>query len=231
MALRIFETDPDAKPKARASFDDGSIGKIHSGKMNGKKPVSLDHWEFSTGDLTVAQALAELFNAPVVDTQSEAENYLRVEDTGTDSIEVILSGPGAIQSDMKMWVNSKLAHHCDGVEYLSPDEDAGTPCGCPALFADRKAAHKAGRGPAPSIKILFRLAQDPELGVFSFSTGSWTLAEVLYQYEDALSAVGGEAVADLALELVEYTTKQGRDVSYRKPVLTRIRSYNAAIAE
>lgn len=230
MALRIFETDPDAKPKPRVSFDDGSVGKIHSGKMVGKNPISLDHWEFSTGDLDVAQALSELFNAPVVDTQSDAENYLRVE-TETDSIEVILAGPSAISSDMKQWINGKLVHHCDGVEYLSPDEQRGDSCGCPAFFKERKEAAKAYRGPAPSIKILFKLAQDPELGLFAFSTSSWTLAEVLHEYEGALDRVAETAVASLGLELVQYTTKAGRNVEYRKPVLENIRGYNAAIAE
>jgi hypothetical protein len=79
--------------------------------------------------------------------------------------------------------------------------------------------------------MIFRLADDPELGTFAFQTGSWTLAEVLWQYEDALSQIDGEIAADLRLELVEYTTKQGRAVRYRKPVLENIRSYNDAIAE
>jgi hypothetical protein len=234
MALRIFETDPDAKPK-RISFDDGTVGKIHSGKMVGKAPVSLDHWEFSTGDADVSNALAELFHAPVIDTGSDAENFLRIEDTGTDTVEIILAGPSAVQADMKQWINGKLFHHCDGVVYLSapPDNsaEAGDVCGCPRLFKDRKDAAKSMRGPSPSIKILFRLAADPDLGLFAFATSSWTLAEVLYQYEDALESIAGPAVADLKLELVEYTTKQGRNVSYRKPVLERIRAYDDANAE
>lgn len=231
MGLRIFETDPDAKPKPRASFDDGTIARIHSGKMVGRNPVSLDHWEFSTGDVDVSNALAELFNAPVVDTGSDAENFLRIEDTGTDSLEVILVGPGAIQSDMKLWINNKLAHHCDGVEFLSPDDKVGSLCGCPHSFKERQEAAKNYQGPSPSIKLLFRLAADPELGLLSFQTSSWKLAEVLGEYEDELQAISGDAIADLRLELVEYTTKQGRNVSYRKPVLERIRSYNDAIAE
>lgn len=231
MALRIFETDPEAKPKPRVSFDDGTVGRIHSGKMVGKTPVSLDHWEFSTGDIDVSNALAELFNAAVVDTRAEAENFLRIEDTGTDILEIILSGPQAIQSDMKLWINGKLTHHCDGVEYLSPDDQRGELCGCKQLFAERKAAAKNFQGPAPSIKILFQLAQDPDLGLFSFQTGSWTLAEVLYQYEDQLAEINGPAAADLRLELVEFTNKKGIEVSYRKPVLENIRALNDAIAE
>jgi hypothetical protein len=132
---------------------------------------------------------------------------------------------------MKLWNRSKLVHHCDGVEFLSPDEKAGRPCGCPALFAQRKQAAKDYVGPSPSINITFRLADDPDLGSFRFQSGSWTLAEVLHEYENDLERVGGEAVATLRLELVEYTTKKGRFVSYLKPVLDNIRSYNDAIAE
>ena len=37
--------------------------------------------------------------------------------------------------------------------------------------------------------------------------------------EEALAAAGGEAWGVLALELVEYTTKNGRNVSYTKPII------------
>jgi hypothetical protein len=138
MALRIFETDPDAKPKPKVSFDDGTVGRVHSGKMvpgkNGTLvPESLDHWEFSTGDIEVSNALGDLFRAPVVDTESEAENFIRIEDTRTDSLEIILH---SITSDMKQWAQGKLVHHCDGVAYLSGEDFSGNdvtgrPCGCP----------------------------------------------------------------------------------------------------
>jgi hypothetical protein len=230
MALRIFETDPEAKPTPRVTFDDGTIGKLHSGKVVGTRPVALEAWRFSTGEHNVASALAELFASQVEDTGSDKENYLAI-DTEAESVAVILAGPSALSSDMKQWINGKLVHHCDGVDFLSPAEDAGRPCGCPQFFKDRKEAAKNYRGPSPSIKVIFRLADDPELGTFAFQTGSWTLAEVLWQYEDALSQIDGEIAADLRLELVEYTTKQGRAVRYRKPVLENIRSYNDAIAE
>jgi len=37
--------------------------------------------------------------------------------------------------------------------------------------------------------------------------------------EEALAAAGGEAEGLLRLELVEYTTKAGRNVSYTKPII------------
>lgn len=230
MGMRIFETDPDAKPAERVVFDDGTIGKMHSGKVINNKPVALPTWRFTTGEHNTASALAELFGATVNDTGSDKENFLEIE-TDRESVSVILSGPSAIQSDMKQWINGKLVHHCDGVELLSPPEERGTPCGCPTLFKDRKEAARNYRGPAPSIKVLFRLADDPELGLFAYSTSAWTLAEVLWQYEGQIEDISGEVVADMRLELVEFTTKAGRAVSYRKPVFENMRSYNDAIAE
>lgn len=237
MALRIFDTDPEAKPRERVSFDDGTIGKVHSGKMDGKTPVALDHWEFSTGDADTATALGEYFRAEVIDTRSESENFLRIEDTRTASLDVLLAGPQALTSDMKLWVNGKLLHHCDGERFLSVDNEPGATigdaCGCPRLFNDRKEAAKVFRGPKPSIKLVFALAGAPELGLFSFSTGSWTMAEELWKYEEALGDLEGQGqiAAKLKLEHIEYTTKKGRDVSYFKPVLDRIRSLDDANAE
>jgi hypothetical protein len=230
MALRIFETDPDAAPKPRANYSDGTVGRFHSGRQVDGQPESLSEWRITTGDRVVADAVAQLFGGVPDETDSPNENFIEVL-TAANAVPVILDGVKAIRSDMKLWNRSKLVHHCDGVEFLSPDEKAGRPCGCPALFAERKQAAKDYVGPSPSINITFRLADDPDLGSFRFQSGSWTLAEVLHEYENDLARVGGEAVATLRLELVEYTTKKGRHVSYLKPVLDNIRSYNDAIAE
>lgn len=244
MALRIFDTDPDSKPKERVTFDDGTVGRLHSGKqeLNDKGklvPVSLAAWEMSTGEIDTADGLAEFFRTTVVDTGSESENFLRIE-TGTDRIEVVLTGPRALSSDLKLWYNNALTHHCDGVTFLSGEGVsgeplAGTECGCPQLFSERKAAAKIGRGPKPDIKLVAALAGAESLGTFAFKTGSWTMAEDLWQYEEALAAIGGKTVADLVLELVEYTPKKGamagKLVSYRKPVLENIRPYDEANAE
>jgi hypothetical protein len=230
MALRIFETDPDAAPKPRANYSDGTVGRFHSGRQVDNQPESLSEWRITTGERHVADAVAQLFGGVPDETDSPNENFIEVL-TAANAVPVILDGVKAIRSDMKLWNRSKLVHHCDGVEFLSPDEKAGRLCGCPAIFAERKQAAKDYVGPSPSINITFRLADDPDLGSFRFQSGSWTLAEVLHEYENDLARVGGEAVATLRLELVEYTTKKGRFVSYLKPVLDNIRSYNDAIAE
>ncbi|MFF3210561.1 hypothetical protein ACFYYB_07845 [Streptomyces sp. NPDC002886] len=228
MAIRIFETDPNAKPKG--SFSDDTVGRFHGGKQTDGIPVALSEWRVTTGDPEVADAIAQLMGGQAVETDSTSENFIEVLTT-TNKVKVVLSGPAAVTSDLKLWNGSQLIHHCDGVEFLSPDEDRGMPCRCPALMEDRKAAAKTKRGPSPSISVLFRLAEDYDLGLFRFQTGSWKLAEVLHEVENALEKVGGEALATIELELVEYTTKTGRDVSYRKPVIKVLKSWSDAVAE
>ncbi|MFJ2407120.1 hypothetical protein ACIOUE_38135 [Streptomyces xanthochromogenes] len=228
MAIRIFETDPSAKPKV--TFSDDTVGRFHGGKQDNGIPVALPEWRVTTGDPEVADAVAQLLGGQAVETDSTSENFIEILTT-TNKLKVVLSGPDAITSDLKLWNGPSLIHHCDGVEFLSPDEDRGKPCRCPELMEDRKAAAKAKRGPSPSISVTFRIAEDYDLGLFRFQTGSWKLAEVLHEVENALGRVGGEALATIELELVEYTTKKGRDVSYRKPVIRVLKSWSDAVAE
>ncbi|MFI1099807.1 hypothetical protein [Streptomyces melanogenes] len=229
MAIRIFETDPSAKPKQ--VFSDDTVGRFHGGKQENGLPVALSEWRVTTGDPEVAAAIAQLLGGQPVETDSTSENFIEVL-TDTNKVKVVLSGPDAITSDLKLWNGPSLIHHCDGVEFLSPEEDTGKPCRCPALMEDRKAAAKSKRGPSPSIAVTFRLAEDYDLGLFKLQTGSWKLAEVLHEVENALDRVGGEALATIELELVEYTVKKtGRNVSYRKPVIKVLKSWNDAIAE
>ncbi|SCD35225.1 hypothetical protein [Streptomyces sp. OspMP-M43] len=228
MALRIFETDPNAKPKQ--SFSDDTVGRFHGGKQVDNLPVALSEWRVTTGDPAVADAIAQLMGGTPVETDSTSENFIEVL-TERDKVQVVLSGPDAISSDLKLWNGSALIHHCDGVEFLSPDEDKGKPCRCPELMEDRKAAAKTKRGPSPSIAVTFRLAEDYDLGLLKLQTGSWKLAEVLYQVENALDKIGGEALCSIELEHVEYTTKKGRDVSYRKPVIRVLKAWSDAIAD
>ncbi|UQI46708.1 hypothetical protein M1P56_21325 [Streptomyces sp. HU2014] len=228
MAIRIFETDPDARP--RATFSDDTVGRFHGGRQENGIPVALSQWRVTTGDPDVAADISQLLGGTPEETDSTSENFIEVM-TATNKVKVVLSGSDAISSDLKLWNGSSLIHHCDGVEFLSPDEDRGRACGCPALMEDRKAAAKSKRGPSPSISVSFRLAEDYDLGLFRLQTGSWKLAEVLHEVENALDRVGSEALAELSLELVEYTTKKGRDVSYRKPTIRVIKAWGDAVAE
>ncbi|MFE5621711.1 hypothetical protein ACFQ8S_06815 [Streptomyces virginiae] len=243
MPLDIWETDPENKPKERVTYSDDTVGRLHSGYMDysdprNARPVSLSEWRFSTGERTVGAAVAELFGGqPVENEESTSENFIDVYTKAT-KIPVIIDADG-IDSDMKQWINGKLVHHCTGARFLShPDETfIGRPCGCPALFAERKERAKNYMGPNPSISVTFQLADDPELGKFKFQTGAWTLAKILHESEAALERVGkgGPVLAELELEYVEFVLTKGKDrgktVSYTKPVIRVKKSYDDAIAE
>ncbi|MFD3904122.1 hypothetical protein HXS80_15940 [Streptomyces sp. CB04723] len=244
MAKRsIWAGDEENKPKARQTYADDTVGRLHSGysETNEKGnlvPVALSEWRFSTGEKTVADAVAQLFGGtPVENEESTSENFIDVF-TSKSRIPVVIEADG-IDWDMKLWWNNKLKHHCDGFDFLShKDEDMiGQPCGCPTLFDERKAAAKEGDAPNPAQTVTFSLADDPELGRFKFQTGSWTLFKVIHEAEDDLERIGqgGAVLAYLELELVEYTPKKGpmrnKLVSYYKPVINVVKSYDAAIAE
>ncbi|MCY0923007.1 hypothetical protein OS965_33515 [Streptomyces sp. H27-G5] len=83
----------------------------------------------------------------------------------------------------------------------------------------------------PSVDITFQIAAAPELGAFHFMTGSWQMAAQLSDLTVALERVNGPTVCDLTIELVVYTTKAGRDVCYRKPVVTVLGSPDTVAPE
>lgn len=232
--LTIFDTDPNAKPKPKQTFSDDTVGRFHSGRQVDGQPEALSEWRISTGDPVVAQSVAQLFGGEPIETDSPNENHIDVF-TDRETVLIILDGPKAIHADMKLWNRNKLVHHCDGSTFLSPEEKAGQPCRCPELFAERKQAAKDFMGPSPSITVTFVLADDPELGRFKFQTGSWSMASVLHEYTNDLENVHGPALAELSLELVEFTIKKGKNkglnVSYYKPVINVLKAYNDAIAD
>ncbi|GAB7187127.1 recombination directionality factor-like protein [Kitasatospora sp. Ki12] len=232
MALRIFETDPEAKPRPR-SFAEDVVGRFRSGRMTGRAPESLNEWRVTTGDPAVAARVAEMLGGEPASWETEAEDNLEVL-TSAPSVKIVIDSASAISSDMRLYgaFGSDPIHHCDGLEYLSPDEDKGKPCGCPELLVDRKALARTGRGPKPNITVMFKLEEAPELGLFRFRTGSWDLAKVLHQVLEALDEVGGPARAKLSIEEVSFVPKsgpqKGKVVSYNKPVIKVLGAVSAA---
>jgi hypothetical protein len=237
MATRIFETDPDAKPKQRPTYNKADAAFVFRSGMQvlnpGTKkmePTSLAEWRVTTGDPDTADAIAQLLGGAPEEWDTPKDDCLQVLTT-SDTVQIVMSGPDAIRDKLVLWGRSGPIHECDGMYFLSPEEDAGSPCGCPSLLAERKAQARSGRGPAPHTTVSFRLAEDYELGVGQFTTTSWDLLTVLHQVRNDLEAVGGEALCELSLELVSYTTKAGRAVEYRKPVITVVKSWSDAISE
>ncbi|MFJ9961094.1 recombination directionality factor [Streptomyces avermitilis] len=244
MALKIWNTDPDNKPKKqeRRSFGDTigtfSIGKsVKNEKTGNNDPMALDTFRLMTASPEVAQAVSELLGGAPEETDSPSEEFIEVVTTAS-TIQVVADGPGAYYSDLKQWVRGKLVHHCDGevfLSHLSKPEKVGQPCECPELFAERKQAAKDEMGPKPAIEFTFRLAEDLDLGKFKLKTGAWTLAAVEHEIIEALEAINGETLVEIGLELVEFVIskgpKKGTPVSYYKPTITVLGAFADAIAD
>lgn len=218
MALRLWDADPESAPKPRTNYENDVVGRARSGHQINGRPVALSKWRFTTGDPDVAEVLhEELGGEEPQEWEARGEDNLEVF-TDADSIDIIISSPKSVRSEMVLWGrNNKAIRRCDGVTQGEPKD--GKPCECPSAFADRKAAATEGTGCQPQITIWFKFAAFPALGTFKFQTGSWSMVKDIGPEEAKLAAIDGPARATLSLELVEYTTKAGKPVSFTKPVL------------
>lgn len=103
------------------------------------------------------------------------------------------------------------------IEITDPDAEL--------TFQERKKKGQDGIGPVPQIEVYFRLADNPDLGIFKFQTGSWSLASdiVREDTERKLNDIGGKTRATIGLEEVSFVAnngpRAGQTISYTKPVL------------
>ena len=188
------------------------VGRVRSGAQINGRPVALQEWRFTTGDPDVAQAVADKYGGSPQDWPTTTEESLEVMST-VGSLPVILT---AIQSEFVLWGRNSVIRSCDG---SVQKDDACTGCVCPSDVKEHKEAARAGTAGQPSVRATFRLADMPDLGLWRFNSASWQLAGEVNAAEEALAAAGGQSEGVLRLELVEYTTKAGRNVSYTKPII------------
>jgi hypothetical protein len=225
MSLKIFGPD-GAAPKKKSFFTDDVVGRFRSGyqQKKGKKfvPAALSAWRVTTGDPDVASEVASLLGGgEPKEWDASGEDNLEVF-TDAEEVEVILDGPKALRQRMVLWGrNGKMIRSGDGevLDDGTPDPQAGQ------TLAERKAAAREGTGAEPQIEIYFRLADNPDLGLFKFQTGSWSMASDLgYDgIEEKIAEVGGPVRATLSLVEVSFEAKNGpragQTVTYTKPVL------------
>lgn len=219
LALRIFEVDPESAPRPRQRFADDIVGRFRSGYQISKRPAALEKWRVTTGDPEVAARIAELFGGEPQEWDAQGEDNLEVF-TNVDKVKIILNGPGAVRQEMVLWGRTRPIRRCDGVEQHG-EGDEGKPCECPSTLRARIEAADAGKGCEPSTTIIFRLADDPDLGRFRFASGSWSLVKDLHGIEDRIAEFGGPVYAWLALAAVEIETA-GQRRRFVKPVLDLI---------
>jgi len=223
--LKIFGTNPDDQPKPRQSFKDDIVGRFRSGHQISGRPASLSEWRVTTGDPDVAAKVHDLLGGDEPQKwATQKEDNLEVF-TASKEVEIILEGPKALRQRMQLWSRSnKLVIDSDGETLAdgAPDPDAEL------SFAERKKKYDDGVGPGPSITVYFRLADEPDLGIFMFQTGSWSLARELAGNDIAgqLEAIGGKATATLRLEEVEFVAKTGpqagKTVRYTKSAIENV---------
>jgi len=189
------------------------VGRVRSGAQIQGRPVALQEWRFTTGDPEVAQAVADKYGGTPEEWVTTTEETLEVMTTAS-SLPVVLT---AIQSEFVLWGRGNTPiRSCDGA---AQKDDACSDCVCPSDVREHKEAARAGSACQPSVRATFRLTDLPDLGLWRFNSASWQLAGEVNAAEESLAAAGGEAEGVLRLELVEYTTKAGRNVSYTKPII------------
>ncbi|AYN57748.1 recombination directionality factor [Arthrobacter phage DrManhattan] len=231
MALKIFGDNPETASAPRKRFADDVVGRFRSGHQMNGRPAALTEWRITTGDPEVAEAVHELFggDAPQ-DWEAKGEDNIEVF-TASKEIDVILDGPNALRQKMVLWSRAgKLIQSGDGQTIDYPEDKAGPDPDAHLSFQERKAKARDGFGAEPQIEVYFRLAEDPDLGIFKFQTGSWSMASDL-AYNDtegeltdyAADSETGKVKGVLKLEEVSFVAKNGpragQTVSYTKPVL------------
>lgn len=231
MALRIFQNDPETEQKPRQSFADDIVGRFRSGYVLDDRPQTLDNWRVTTGDPDVANTVYDLLggDAPQ-EWEAKGEDNLEVF-TASSEVKILL-GKGAIRQKMALWGrNGKPIYFSDGETILYPEDRKGEPDPDAHLtFAERKQRAKDGIGAEPQVEIFFRLADEPDLGIFKFQSSSWSLVSDLDHFgieeelEDlAADSETGQVKATLKIEEVSFTAKNGpragKLVQYKKPVL------------
>lgn len=204
---RLTFTQPEKK--ASADF----VGRFRSGMVANGRPVALQTFRVTTGDMDVANKIADLYGGEPEEWETKSDEFLHVV-TDASSVNIILDAPESISAKMTLWGRNAKVRSCDGTV-----QDDGSACQCAPSLADRRAAGRAGTGCNPDIFIAFTLADAPDLGRLKFSTGSWQMAKEIGAVQDALERVGGAARATLSLEVVEFVTKAGEQRRFTKPVI------------
>lgn len=229
MSLKIF--GEGGAPQKKQSTASDVVGRFRSGYVSNDRPVAVTEWRATTGDPEVAAKLAELLDGEAPQNW-DAHGEDNIEVFGKEkSVEVILEGPRALRQAMALYGRKGVIYISDGETITYPDERKGE--ADPQAgedFATRKAKAREGTGAEPKIEVYFRLADEPDLGIFKFQSGSWSfVSDLAYhgvedQINDLVADGADKIAATLALELVEFTAKNGpragQKVSYTKPVLT-----------
>lgn len=224
--LKIFGTDPETQPKPRQRFADDVVGRFRSGHQINDRPAALDDWRVTTGDPDVAAAIHDLLGGDEPqEWAAKGEDNLEVF-TASNEVAIIIENAKALRQRMVLWGRSGKPIYVSDGEFILDDQGHPTEERDPdaeLTFAERKA--KKETGAIPDVDLYFRLAEEPDLGVFKFKTGSWGfVSDLAYNgVVEELEAAEGPTKAVLKLEPVSFVAKngprKGQTVSYTKSTL------------
>ncbi|WP_443073748.1 recombination directionality factor [Streptomyces sp. NBC_01478] len=201
---------------------DDCAGWFHFGSRQDERPETSQFWRIGAEKAGVADRLREIFGGKVRDVDSDG--FVGVElVTGVSRFQIQVDGSESIVMEMILWGRGGVEHHCDGESFLSPVEMLGSSCGCPSRMEDRKVNARNGVGPQPSTSIYFHLGECPELGMFSFHSNSWDMAESAREASSSLMKESNGKPFELSLESVNFPTRSGLVVTYVKPAVRPFR--------
>lgn len=203
--INSVEKDENAFPE--------NAGRVRSGMVANGRPMSLDSWRFTLTNKEIAEKVAAKFGG-TPETWDNVKEPWQVLTEGLTELDITINSPRALSANMVLWGRKAIIRECSGVV-----QNDGKPCVCPSDTFERKQAGKDGTGCEPSLFAAFTIDGLEELGSFVYRSGAWTAAEDWSAAEEAVAKIDGPVKAKLITELVEFTTKDGEDRRFRKPVL------------
>ncbi len=182
------------------------VGRFRVPLRAGRSPVAGRVWSVVTDELSLAHRLAALSGGDCEEVGGEL-----VVLTGWDRVRIRVDSAGQVVCRMTTEPLSGSSEEAIAGVSGHPGDVVGP---------DRKAVARSGRGPGPVTSVGFRLAGDPDLGLFLLRSGGWALADAVPALREAVAAVGGPVSASLWLRPVEFTTPEGYPVNYVEPTIT-----------
>ena len=195
-------------------------GCFRIGLVLDDRPYILTTWVVVTTSDRIAGQIARLLGGEPRASR-DADNVTYEVVTQATVVDIVLGGPAAIETAMVLRDGDKLLAICDGRACRS--EEGQHPCECPVMLAARRRASGNGHGCEPATRIYFRLACCPALGSFTFSSGSWSVAEQAAGLVLALSSDGGPTHACLALERNSWRSSAAGEIYHTRPTLAVVR--------
>jgi hypothetical protein len=198
MVLRIAGRSPTPTVST-----DAIVGTFWDGMLNtAGRPVVLPTWRVSTADPAVALSLTNRYGGETSTRHTRGEENIAV-DLALDTVHVVLEGGGrGLQVRYVARDPAQIIVYTsdgDTITYpnatTTPDPHAGY------ALADRISMARQGHGPRIEVDALFRLATDPDLGVFCYrAINSASLIRSLAEQdtETVYAGIGGPAAAILA---------------------------------